>query len=449
MGRLFTYMVKAAHRERLTGERPSEAYLAGYRAMMGIPERPIPTYNYFTPYGVKRDALPTGAYSLPFDRRGWVGDRRTRRWNSVDNLYGASTDVDKWQALNAGGGNNWGTAYVTAVNPAFISPEAIAQFLDAHPEYERELIRAARTRGGPRGFDFRDGGSDTPSYLTISNSPYAVDGGRVNIQLALNLAKAYRERAERQAAEADAHQPQNAETPANPVQVPVIPEGTNVATGQDGRQYLSSNTDRKAQTAANIGAALAAGQNPFAGARVRVHTLAAPGTTAPPPPATPVQAPQPQATTPRVGTFSEPAFVSSPTQQVSFYNLPPGMTQEQAMQIWNTTGRSRMQRYLERTGRQGANNIQVSPDGSNLRLMHSNGGSTEMDTSLPIRLTGSNPKALRIYGSNPKAPRSTNSTSKTLSTPNLRERPSRPVNLRARVTGTPRPQLGQVPQPHA
>ena len=52
-----------------------------------------------------------------------------------------------------------------------------------------------------------------------------------------------------------------------PVQAPAIPEGTRAVTGPDGRQYVSSNADRKAQTAAGIGAALAAGQNPFAGVR--------------------------------------------------------------------------------------------------------------------------------------------------------------------------------------
>lgn len=61
-----------------------------------------------------------------------------------------------------------------------------------------------------------------------------------------------------------------------PVQAPAIPEGTHVVTGPDGKKYISSNADSKAQTAEGIGAALKSGQNPFAGV-----STAAPGASGP------------------------------------------------------------------------------------------------------------------------------------------------------------------------
>lgn len=395
MGLLFTYMVKAAHRELLTGDYPSREHLASYRAMMGIPEQPIPTYEYFTPLGERsttRDTAhinllsgifsgdhSTGDYTLP---SGYDPRERPKadRWDAVDRLYDSSTDVGKWEDLNARGGNNWGTAYIQAVNPAFTSVEAADRFLKEHPDYERALIRSAQPGSIPAHYTFREGGSGTPSFMDISNSPYAINDGRGNIRILLNLVKAYREAARQQpnADSGNGQQTPNAETSVttNTVQTPVIPEGTNVVTGPDGRQYLSSNTDRKAQTAANIGAALAAGQNPFAGARVRVHTLAAPvETPAPTPAPTPVQAP------PISGTWNAPSF-TQPSSGISFYNLPPGMTQEQAQQAWNATGRAAAEAYLAATGRRGEN-IQVSPDGSTIRLRNSRGGYTELNTALP------------------------------------------------------------------
>ena len=148
-----------------------------------------------------------------------------------------------------------------------------------------------------------------------------------------------------------------------------------------------------------------------------------PGTTLAPRPATgqsavPVQAPG-QSTTPQPapaparaaaptvkprGTFNAPA--AAPPMQVSFYNLPAGMSQEEAIQKWNTTGNPRVRSYLNTVGRQGAKNIQVSPDGSTIRFMHSNGGFTETDTPpSTLRRTVTNRPTVKPTNKNMGRPR--------------------------------------------
>ena len=330
MGRLFTYMVKAAD-----GQQP--APYTGYYGVWGSHGGP---------------SWATGVYSIPLSFRGVYQDR----YNAIDRLFSASKNVDDWNALAGGAETNWGTNYLTAIDKRFTSPEAIYNILSANPAYLEAIRHLANTGSEDKLGELLQGWSrDDPNFIgdglvrleylpgVLGATDYDIADKVGNAQLIINNYLAY-EASIKRAAEEEARRQQTVNT-ANAAPVTAAP--------------VTANTPNTPVTAPTI-----------PGAANASNAAVAPQ----------AAAPQPQATR---GTFRQPAFASSPTQQVSFYNLPAGMTQEQAMENWNRIGRSRMQRYLERTGRQGANNIQVSPDGSTIKFIHYNGGSTETDTSLP------------------------------------------------------------------
>ncbi len=286
MGRLFTYMVKAA---------------AG--------EQPTPYTGSYGTWGNSDMSRPlSGVYELPFF---WAGSVRDRN-KAIDRLFSASQNVDSWQALADKHGNNWGANYLTAIDSRFTSPEAVYDALSANRDY-LEAIRHFANTGSYDKLDKLTSFYNryNPNYVgsgyvrykngfdVHNGTDYDLADGVGNAQLVINtylaeqarrkkaaeeaakaelesegykggdpdgsIMDAYRSMVPSSAAAATTGQPTDPR-PSTPVQAPAIPEGTYVVTGPDGKKYISSNDDSKAQTAAGIGAALKAGRNPFAGA---------------------------------------------------------------------------------------------------------------------------------------------------------------------------------------
>lgn len=262
MGRLFTYMVKAA-----------------------AEQQPAPFTGYYGTWGSRNPYGSTGVYSLPNFYQGTASDR----WNAIDRLFSASQNVDSWNALAGNDKTNWGADYLTAIDTRFTSPEAIYDALSKNSKYLEAIQHLANTGSYDevdkllQGWN-RNNPNDIGSWSTRSDyrfdkrdaTDYNIADGVGNAQLILNLYRAEEARRKKAAEEVPSEpastasqpaapqptvNPQSAPKPA-PVQAPAIPE----VIGPDGRKYISSDADRKAQTAAGIGAALAAGQNPFAAA---------------------------------------------------------------------------------------------------------------------------------------------------------------------------------------
>ena len=269
MGRLFTYMVKAA---------------AG--------QQPAPYTGY---YGAWGNSSPhnggySGVYELPFF---FTGGSPIARANAIDRLFSASQNVDSWNALAGNDKTNWGTDYLTAVDRRFTSPEAVHEILSANKDYLEAIRHFANTGSYDKLDELNSvvnhakpnyiGGNYVRSKYGIgkrNGTDYDLADGVGNAQLVMNMylaeearrkkdeeARKKVEEAKQPAAPQPTAQPAAAAPkPATaPVQAPAIPEGTSVVTGTGGKKYISSNADRKAQTAAGIGAALETGQNPFTG----------------------------------------------------------------------------------------------------------------------------------------------------------------------------------------
>lgn len=259
MGRLFAYMVKAA-----AGQQPAP-YTGSYGTWDGL-------YDM----GAWENAghrVRLGGGSSPAYKK-YLSDRR----KYIDAMYNASRsdNAQDWGKLQGAGD------YLTAIDSDFKDAASTYDILSKNERY-REAIRQLANTGSWSGLKRlvysggRSKGMQSP--FAGDRSDYLLADGVGNAQLIMNMYQAEEAR-RKKAAEPSAPAQQTAaptqQQPAQPaapkpattpVQAPAIPEGTRAVTGPDGKQYVSSNDDRKAQTAAGIGAALAAGQNPFAGVR--------------------------------------------------------------------------------------------------------------------------------------------------------------------------------------
>lgn len=232
MGRLFTYMVKAA-----AGQQP--APYTGYYGVWGSRGGP---------------AWATGVYSVPTFYQGSLQDR----YNAIDRLFSASKNVDDWNALAGGAETNWGTNYLTAIDTRFTSPEAIYNILSANPAYLEAIRHLANTGSEDKLGELLQGwrrddpnfigdGLVRPKYLpgVLGATDYDIADKVGNAQLIINNYLAYEASIKRAAEEArkkaeEAKQPaapQPAAQPAAaapkpataPVQAPAPPNSSAVA----------------------------------------------------------------------------------------------------------------------------------------------------------------------------------------------------------------------------
>lgn len=271
LGRLFTYMVKAA-----AGQQPMP-YTGPYGTWDGL-------YDMGA-WETAGHRIRLGGGSSPAYKK-YLSDRR----RYIDEMYNASRsdNAQDWGKLQGAGD------YLTAIDSDFKDAASTYDILSKNERY-REAIRQLANTGSWSGLKrlVHGGGRSRGmrSPFAGDRSDHLLADGVGNAQLIMNMYLAEEAR-RKKAAESSAPAQQTA-APATqqtasqptaaapkpataPVQAPAIPEGTHAVTGPDGKQYISSNADRKAQTAAGIGAALAAGQNPFAGSRT-----AAPGASSP------------------------------------------------------------------------------------------------------------------------------------------------------------------------
>ena len=240
---------------------------------------------YTGPYGTWDGLYDMGAWENASHRirlgggsspayKKYLSDRR----KYIDAMYNASRsdNAQDWGKLQGAGD------YLTAIDSDFKDAASTYDILSKNERY-REAIRQLANTGSWSGLKRlvysggRSKGMQSP--FAGDRSDYLLADGVGNAQLIMNMYQAEEAR-RKKAAEPSAPAQQTAaptqQQPAQPtapkpattpVQAPAIPEGTRAVTGPDGKQYVSSNAGRKAQTAAGIGAALVAGQNPFAGVR--------------------------------------------------------------------------------------------------------------------------------------------------------------------------------------
>lgn len=259
MGRLFTYMVKAA-----AGQQPMP-YTGYYGTWDGL-------YDMGA-WETAGHRIRLGGGSSPAYKK-YLSDRR----KYIDAMYNASRsdNAQDWGKLQGAGD------YLTAIDSDFKDAASIYDILSGNEKYREAIQHLANTGSWSKLKNVAHTGqpSGMQSPFAGSRSDYQLADGVGNAQLIMNMYRAEEARRKKAAessapAQQTAAPQQTAAQPAaaapkpatTPVQAPAIPEGTHAVTGQDGKQYVSSNADRKAQTAAGIGAALAAGQNPFAGVR--------------------------------------------------------------------------------------------------------------------------------------------------------------------------------------
>lgn len=257
MGRLFTYMVKAA-----AGQQPAP-YTGYYGVWDGL-------YNMGA-WETAGHRIRFGGGSSPAYNR-YIANRR----NYIDRMFAASRSGNSkdWGKLQGAGD------YLTALDHDFKDAASIYDILSGDEKYREAIQHLANTGSWAKLKSLAHNGrpSGMRSPFAGDRSDYQLADGVGNAQLIMNMYLA--EEARRKAEEAQqpapqpeapvtkpAAQPEAPKPATTPVQTPAIPEGTHVVTGPDGKQYISSSAASKAQTAAGIGAALEAGQNPFTGAR--------------------------------------------------------------------------------------------------------------------------------------------------------------------------------------
>lgn len=268
MGRLFTYMVKAA-----AGEQPApytegeyQAWLqdgAGFDSMYYNPAMEQRIFDHEKKYA--QEIIPgigkTRLETMPDFQRlvANVRDQQRARGSAyINNTLSQGGTLKPWAVNHLLRG--YGITPELLANKKF--QERISKI---NADNQREVANVFRSMGinwDPKTGDYRN-----PDFIKSLQAGIRAGKWKPSAPAAPESSKPV------SAPQPAAAAPKPATTP---VQAPAIPEGTHAVTGPDGKQYISSNADRKVQTAAGIGAALAAGQNPFAGARTT-----APGSSSP------------------------------------------------------------------------------------------------------------------------------------------------------------------------